>query len=394
MFKKSIFAVFGFCAVLSAQDFDTFLYEALQASPYLKANALEIERADEQSNVIQRYKNPKLSLEASKFTPDLGKSEAGYRVALMQPVRLWGVGKDRTNLAAATRAEAKGLVTLQHAEFVKVLSLLYVEYMTESALLRLAREEFLISKNIANISRERYEAGTIAKVKYLRAKVDLTSSKNLLNEKKAMRLASYYKLLAFAGLQNEKELDDNYVFRLSDKMQKEEIQNSSAELYYLKTQQNTANAKARLNANKIQWMNVYAAYEAEPDQSIARVGMNIPLALFNTKKEEQRIAVLQAKQSEFLLQHQKTALSRNIERLKKELNILRAVVGSTQDLYNAQKELLKMYEDGYKIANINLLELQNIKNQMIQTKEKKIILENKINRNIVLYNYEVGEYNE
>ncbi|XXF43019.1 TolC family protein [Sulfurimonas sp. NW9] len=122
--------------------------------------------------------------------------------------------------------------------------------------------------------------------------------------------------------------------------------------------------------------------------------MNIPLALFNTKKEEQRIAVLQAKQSEFLLQNQKTALSRNIERLKKELNILRAVVGSTQDLYNAQKELLKMYEDGYKIANINLLELQNIKNQMIQTKEKKIILENKINRNIVLYNYEVGEYNE
>ncbi|QOP42446.1 TolC family protein [Sulfurimonas sediminis] len=393
MFKKSILAILGLCAVVSAQNFDTFLHEALQASPYLKANALEIERADVQSSLIQRYKNPKLSLEASKFTPDLGKSEAGYRVALMQPVRLWGVGDDKTDLAAATQEEAKGLVTLQHAEFVKVLSLLYIDYMTQSALLELAREEFLISKNIANISRERYEAGTIAKVKYLRAKVDLTGSKNLLNEKKAMRLASYYKLLAFAGLQNEKELDENYVFKLSDKMQTE-LQNNSAELHYLQTQQNRAKAKAKLNANKIEWMNLYAAYEAEPDQSIARVGMNIPLALFNTKKEERKIASLQAKQSEFLLQNQKTAFSFTLERLTKELAILGAVVNSTQDLYNAQKELLKMYEDGYKIANINLLELQNIKNQMIQTKEKKIMLENKINKNIVIYNYEVGEYNE
>jgi len=393
MFKKSIFATLGLCAVLSAQNFDTFLDEALQASPYLKANALEIERADEQSSLIQRYKNPKLSLEASKFTPDLGKSEAGYRVALMQPLRLWGVGKDRTDLARATQEEAKGLVTLQHAEFVKVLSLLYIDYMTQSALLELAREEFVISKNIANISKERYEAGTIAKVKYLRAKVDLISSKNLLNEKKAMRLASYYKLLAFAGLQNEKELDENYIFKLSDKMQTE-LQNSSAELHYLQTQQNTAKAKAKLNTNKIEWMNLYAAYEAEPDQSIARVGMNIPLALFNTKKEEKKIVALQAKQSAFLLQNQKTAFSFTLERLTKELQILGAVVNSTQDLYNAQKELLKMYEDGYKIANINLLELQNIKNQMIQTKEKKIMLENKINKNIVMYNYEVGEYNE
>ncbi|UCN00355.1 TolC family protein [Sulfurimonas sp. SWIR-19] len=393
MFKKSILVALGLCAVVSAQNFDTFLHEALQASPYLKANALEIERADVQSSLIQRYKNPKLSLEASKFTPDLGKSEAGYRVALTQPVRLWGVGGDRTDLATATQEEAKGLVMLQHAEFVKVLSLLYIDYMTQSALLELAREEFLISKNIANISKERYEAGTIAKVKYLRAKVDLTGSKNLLNEKKAMQLASYYKLLAFAGLQNEKELDENYVFKLSDKMQTE-LQNNSAELHYLQTQQNRAKAKAKLNANKIEWMNLYAAYEAEPDQSIARVGMNIPLALFNTKKEERKIASLQAKQSEFLLQNQKTAFSFTLERLTKELAILGAVVNSTQNLYNAQKELLKMYEDGYKIANINLLELQNIKNQMIQTKEKKIMLENKINKNIVLYNYEVGEYNE
>ena len=378
---------------LQAQDYKGLLQEALQVSPYLKANALEMKRADERSSLIQRYKNPTLSLETSKFNPDIGKSEAGYRAALSQPIRLWGVSSDRENLAAATKEEAKGLVTLKRAEFVKVFSLLYNNYMTQTALLHLAEEEFTISKNVANISKERYEAGTIAQIKYLRSKVDLASSKNLLNEKKAMQISSYYKLLAFAGLKEEKDLDDNYVFKLSNRAANEAQQNS-AELHYLQTQQNSSSAKAKLNANKIEWMNVYAEYEAEPDQSIARVGIQIPLAVFNTKTEEKRMAALQAKQSGLLLQNQKIMLSNNLVRLKKELLILQSVVHSTQKLYNAQKELLKMYEDGYKIASINLIELQNIKNQMIQTKEKEITLQNKINKNIVIYNYEVGEYNE
>ncbi|ADN08082.1 TolC family protein [Sulfurimonas autotrophica] len=378
---------------LQAQDYEGLLKDAMQTSPYLKANALEVKRADEQSSLIQRYKNPTLSLEASQFSPDIGKSKAGYRAALSQPIRLWGVGDDRANLAVATKEEAQGLVTLKRAEFVKVFSLLYNEYITQTALFHLAKEEFAISKNIAAITKERYEAGTTAKVKYLRAKVDLAGSKNALDEKKAMQIASYYKLLAFSGLEDEKALDDNYVFKLSNRAVKE-AQNNSAELHYLQTQQNSSSAKAKLNTNKIEWMNLYAEYEAEPDQSIARVGVDIPLAVFNTKKEEKRIAALQAKESEFLLQNQKIILSSNLTRLKKELLILQSVISSTQKLYNSQKELLKMYEDGYKIASINLLELQNIKNQMIQTKEKEITLQNKINKNIVIYNYEVGEYNE
>ncbi len=94
MFTKNILIALGVCSVLSAQNFDTLLNKVLQTSPYLKANSLEIERADEESRLIQRYKNPTLSLEVSEFTPDIGKSEAGYRVGLSQPVRLWGVSAD------------------------------------------------------------------------------------------------------------------------------------------------------------------------------------------------------------------------------------------------------------------------------------------------------------
>jgi len=378
---------------LQAQDYEGLLQEALQNSPYLKANALEVQRADEQSSLLQRYKNPTLSLEASQFNPDVGKSEAGYRAALSQPIRLWGVGSDRETLAAATKEEAKGFVTLKRAEFVKVFSLLYNEYITQTALLHLAKDELTISKNIAAIAKARYEAGSTAKVKYLQAKVDFAGSKNLLREREAMQVASYYKLLAFCGLSKQEELAAKHTFTLSSK-NLQAAQNSSAELRYIESQQKRAGAQAKLSTNKIEWVNLYAEYEKEPDQGISRIGVDIPLAVFNTKTEEKRIASLKAKQSEFLLQNQKTTLLFTLKRLQKEIAILENVILSTKELYSAQKELLKMYEEGYKIASINLLELQNIKNQMIRTKEKEIRLQSQKNKNIVIYNYEAGEYNE
>ncbi len=53
-----------------------------------------------------------------------------------------------------------------------------------------------------------------------------------------------------------------------------------------------------------------------------------------------------------------------------------------------------MYEDGYKIANINLVELQLIKNHMIRTQEKLIDINTKKENNIIEYNYLTGAYNE
>jgi len=375
---------------LQAQNFDAFLQNALQNSPYLKANALQIQRADEEAVIIQRYKNPTLLLEASEFKPDIGQSKTGYRGALTQPVRLWGIGKTRAKLSAATKDEAKGFAGLKRAEFIRDLSLFYIDYMTQSAYETLAKEELKIVQKIADISQERYKAGTIAKVKYLLAKVDGATAKNTLNEREAEKFSSYSALLAFAGQPADIALADTYKFVLSRRADSAD----SAKLHFMISSQKRIEQEAKLNSNQIEWIDLYAEYEKEPDQSIARVGVDIPLAVFNTKKEEKRIALLRAKQKEYLIENQKTVLSRKLARLKYELKILNSVLTSTKELYRSQKELLAMYEDGYKIANINLVELQNMKNQMIKTREKEILLQNKIDKNIVLYNYETGKYNE
>jgi len=375
---------------LHAETFDAFMQKALQTSPYLKANALAKERADEASKIIQRYKNPTLSLEASRFQPDVGAKTTGYRGAYVQPLRLWGVGSTREKLAHATEAVATSSIMLKRAEFRRNLSLLYINYMQASAFVVLAKEELQIVQKIADISKERYEAGTIAKARYLLAKVDVMRAKNRHNEKEVQKLSAYWRLLAFGGEREVIELEEKYTFV----RQSQASLAQSATLQFLQNSQQQAEQQAALNAHKIEWIDLYAEYEKVPNQSIARVGVDIPLAIFNTKQEEQRIAQLKVKQRKYLIENQKTLLTNRLKRLDAELEVLQKTFDSTKALYLAQKELLTMYESAYKIANVNLIELQNIKNQIIATRAKEIILQTKIDRNIVLYNYEIGEYNE
>ena len=375
---------------LHAQNFDAFMQNALQNSPYLKANALNAEQVNEESKIIQRYKNPTLSLEASRFNPDVGNSASGYRGAFSQPILLWGVGDAKEKLGMAMQEEANSLTKLKRAEFVRDLSLLYINYTQQSKFVALAKEELKIAQKISHISKERYKAGTIAKSRYLLSKVDSLSAKNRVNTKEAEKFSSYWKLLAFAGIADKIELDYHHDFILSHEVN---LQNS-ARLQYLNNSQKKAEKQAKLNSNKIEWIDIYAEYEKEPNQNIARVGVDIPLAIFNKKTEEKRIASLKAKQNEYLIKNQQIRVSHKLMRINSELKILQKVLTSTKKLYASQKELLGMYEDGYKIANINLIELQNIKNKMIKTRETEISLQTKIDTNIVIYNYETGEYNE
>ena len=59
-----------------------------------------------------------------------------------------------------------------------------------------------------------------------------------------------------------------------------------------------------------------------------------------------------------------------------------------------QEKLLKMFEDSYKIANVNLLELQIIKNKTIKTEEFIIKIKSALNINTINTNYTTGTYND
>lgn len=387
---KILSAVVLISASLFAQDFDAFLDNALKNSTYLKSSNLGLSQAREQGSVMTRYKNPSLELEYSEFRPDSSKDDNGYRAAFTQPIRLWGVGSDAQAYADATLKKAASNYSLSYAEFTRDISLLFSEYATHKKKLELASEELEIAKHIYEISKERNSAGTISRGEMLQAQVDYE-----MVEIKAQTLnldiqETYFKLLKFAGISKEVELDFKHEFKLDSDAPSSQNPN----INYLKSYKEEAKAFSQINSNSVKWIDLTAEYENEPDQNIMRIGASIPLAIFNTSREEMQIAKLEADKTELLIENEKAKISIENIKLKKQRELLVLLKSKNEQTLKTQTKLLKMFEDGYKIASINLLELQNIKNRVIKTKESLIKIDTALNQNAITTNYIAGAYNE
>ena len=373
-----------------AEDFEQFLDKAIKQSPYLKSSALVVEQKKEEGGMLTRYANPNLELEYSSFQPSIGSSDNGYRVSYSQPIRLWSVGDDKEALVEANVHNANANYSQKRALFVRDISLSYSSYLQSKQLVALGQQELQIAKIIYDISLARFESGSISEGLKLQAQVDYEMIDNLQDNLALSSTNIYYKLLKIAGINEEIELDDAYDFKIINSAKN--LQNPS--IAVIKTQQNQALKSAKLNSNAIEWVNLFAELENEPDQNIYRAGVNIPLAIFNNKSEEKSIAILQATRSELLIKNEQSRLNIEITRLQRERQSLIKLNEKSKNILKTQLRLLKMYEDGYKIANTSLLQLQDIKTKVILTKKMIIKTNTALNQNAIYTNYNQGNYNE
>jgi len=373
-----------------AENFEQFLQKAIDQSPYLKAIAFGVDQAKEEGTLLTRYKNPSLALEYSRFEPELGDEDNGYRVNVSQPIRLWDVGNDKERLAIATVESANADFAQKRARFIRDISLFYTQYTQQKMLVNLGNEELRIAKKIYEISKARYDVGTISRGVMLQSKVAYEMIQ-IRNENLSLNaMQSYYDLLKQAGINEEIELDTTHEFEIT----LVEDNTLNPDILSLYSDQDKAVSQVALNSNKIEWMRLFAEYENEPEQDIARIGVSLPLAFFNTKSQEKQIARLQADKSNLLIQNTNAQLDIENSRLQKQKQRLTRLENQNAKVLETEIELLKMFEEGYKIANINLLELQDIKNKVIETKERLINIKTALNQNAIHTNYLKGSYNE
>ncbi|PHS58323.1 MAG: hypothetical protein COB17_03665 [Sulfurimonas sp.] len=378
------------CTFLSAESFDTFLQKAITNSPYLKSNALALNQAKEQGSVVTRYSNPTLELEHSTISHDGGDDESGYRINYSQPIRLWNIADTRESLASNILNSANASYEQQKAIFIRDISLAFSLYAQQKMLLSLGDEELSIAKRIYDISMARYQSGTVSRGLMLQSKVDYETIKV---SKASLELAlnqSYYRLLGFAGINEEVQLDSEYTFNVistSDNL-------TNPNIKFLQSKKEQSLSLAKLNSNKIEWINIYTEYEYDPEQYTYRFGANFPLAFFNTKAEEKKIAKLQASRSQLLIDNETKRLNIEVKRLQKESTSLKNLRLQNENILTTEIELLDMFKEGYKIANINLLQLQDVKNKVIFTKRSLIQIHTSLNQNAININYNQGSYND
>ncbi len=375
---------------LFSQSFDAFLNSAVQNSPYLKSSHLSISQAQVQGSMLTRYENPSLGLEYSEFNPQSGKSNSGYRVEVSQPVKLWGVTKDKENLSGATLKSAEAQHSLTHAQFVRTMSLQFTAFAKQKKLLKLGDEELNIAKQIYDISKQRYSAGTIAQGEVLQAQVDYEMVDIKIESLHLDAVSSYFELLETAGETNSVELDYTHEFNIH--VNSSSLKNPT--LHYLESKKEFSDANLHVNSHLVESVDILAEYENEPHEDIYRVGISIPLAVFNTKLQEKQIAKLQTDKTDLLIKNKSAQLNMQHSKLQKHRAILTTLKSKNEKILITQTKLLQMFEDGYKIANVNLLELQNIKNSVIKTKENLIKIATQLHQNAINTNYITGAYND
>ena len=387
---KILSALFLITASLFSQNFEQFLDSAIKNSPYLKASHLGVSQAKESGAAFTRYANPTLELELSNFRPDIGNAANGYRANYTQPIRLWGVGNAKDALSLAMNESASSLYVLKRANFTKDISLIFTNYVTQKKLLLLGAEELKIAKSIYNISQQRNNAGTISRGVLLQAQVDYEMVEVRIQALELTAQDAYYNLLKTAGISQEVELDFTHKFTLTREIKKE----NNPDLIYIKSNQKKSLAEAQVNSNSVEWISVFTEYQTKPGKDIFRAGATIPLAFFNTKSQEKQISKLEAKKSELISQKQNATLSIEILRLSNERELLKKLELQNERTLKTQIKLLKMLEDAYKIANVNLLQLQSIKNNVIQTKKNIINVNTALDKNAINSNYIIGVYND
>jgi len=387
---KNIITSILLCTFLSADSFDEFLQKAIRNSPYLASSALAVKQIKEQGNVLTRYENPTLELEYSSFEPNIGLSDNGYRISYSQPIRLWNVSEDKKNFADANNKNANASYAQKRAIFIRDISLAYTSYSEVNKLLSLSDESLSIAKKIYEISIARFEGGTISQGVKLQAQVDYEMGENSRNTLSLATMDKYYSLLKIAGISKEIELENDYKFKINSNI--ENIENPRIKI--LQSQQVQSLSEVKLNSNAVEWIDLFAELENEPEQDVLRVGVNFPLAFFNNKSQEKTIAMFQASRSKLLMKNENARLNMDFVRLKKERKALVDLNVNNEKILKTQLKLLKMYEDGYKISNINLLQLQDIKNKVIQTKSALIQIYTALNQNAIYTNYNQGTYNE
>jgi cobalt-zinc-cadmium efflux system outer membrane protein len=199
---------------------------------------------------------------------------------------------------------------------------------------------------------------------------------------------SLNRLFKLANVERAETLDGEHTF----------FQNSNETLHPLlkvvEEQQKVSQAQLDLASHTIENISLFSEMEREPEQSIFRVGVSIPLPIFNKKSEEKQLAKIALANQKIFLNAQKKSLSLEMEQLLRERALLEKVKAKYEGLILEQRELLSMYQQGYAIAKVNLLKLSDTKQRLIQSKEKIVEARLQIERNSVKMNYLRGAGNE
>ena len=150
----------------------------------------------------------------------------------------------------------------------------------------------------------------------------------------------------------------------------------------------------RMNESSINTYSLQAGIEKEPDQSIFRLGVSIPLPVRNNKEEEKALARLKMQQLQLDSAQLEIDLHAKKLMLKSSIKELSAQYEALTILKREQKSLNALLLEGYKISQGSIFEMMNTKNKRIQTQKSLLQTQKIINNQKIELRFIQGYYND
>ncbi len=377
---------------LFGMSYTKFKKHTLKHSKVLQSQNLSLQATKQENTILLRTVNPILSLQASRFDPDFSSSSFGYSISASQTIRtssyMEGI-KDKTTASTLLR---KAFIVEGKSGYIKALEKLYTAYVYQNKLLSLLQQEYQLSDSVTGMVKERYKNGSENKVAYLQAKTETLTLKTQMYTIKQQAKVLHYQLLAIAGLKKKVSLEKKFIYSISSNTPISSKLSPKQKILLAK--EKVVASQISMHKSSFQSYDIYAEMEQEPDQSIMRLGVSIPISLHHDKSEERALAKLQMQQ----LKLDREQLSLNI---KSQKQILTASIKVFSQQYHTlkilqedQESLTALLKEGYQIAQGSLFQLMNAKNRLIQTGKSLLQTQKMINDQKIELHFLQGDYND
>ncbi len=385
-----IFLTLGLSAF--GMSYQQFKKHTLSNAKVLQSQALSLQTTQEENKILLRTQNPTLNLEASQFDPDLGSSSFGYAFTASQNIRTGNYYEGLEAKANASALLQQAYIKNGKAGYIKRLETLYTSYVYQSKLLFLLQEEYKLSNKVTGMVQERYTNGSENRVAYLQAKTDTLSLKTELYSTKQQMHSLYYQLLALAGLTTGLSLDKTFIYSVTPTKMQATKEHPKQQI--LQAKGKLIESQIHMNDSSINSYELYGEMESEPEQSILRVGLSIPIPVFNDRSEEKALAKLQMQQLSLDKEQLGIDLNTQKEILHSSIRELSGQYNSLKTLKREQTILNDLLQEGYKIAQGSIFMMMSAKNKLIQTQKSLLQTHKMINLQKIELYFLQGAYND
>ena len=375
---------------LYSQSYEVLLEEAIKNNVDLQLIQTQQKRIFLEGEIERRYENPNLELEVADFSNHFitQKNEFGAKIGVSQTIPLPHIQNDKKHLIEKKLDVAQKEYDLARVNFIYRFNLKYLAYKKAQHFLDLQHQTLVISKEILEVVEKRFQEGAIAKSEYLEAKLDLEQMQSRLKEIAFKATEAKSTLVSFAQIENSAFIDSEHLFFLQDNYGLNPI------IKLNESRNQLSQAKIELLQHSVDSIELFSEFEREPEQNIFRIGVSMALPTFNLNSEEKQLEKINISNQKLLSANQEKRRIVQIKQLQNEQSKLESLKENYKKILLSQKQLFNMYKLSYTIAKVNLLKLQQVKQQRITTQEKLLETNFAIEQNIIKINYLQGADHE